>query len=166
MWRGRAVAAWVERGCTLRQREGFSLSYTSWAYSNLTVSSATIAACDSVAVRFSVRNTGAVASDEVAQLYLARADGTGDTNWPELRGFERLHSVAAGGGSASVELLVDAAARSSVRSDGVRVLRPGKYVLYVGGGQPLNDPKFHTSNILSQELEVTGEEEVEVDSCQ
>jgi hypothetical protein len=61
-------------------------------------------------------------------------------------------------------VILNAAARAVVRADGIRVLRPGLFSVYVGGGQPLVDPKFHTSNILIAELSVEGAES-RVDRC-
>ena len=117
----------------------------------------------SITVTFAVRNTGVIVSDEVPQLYLEWETGTGDTNWPELRGFTRLHAVPAGS-SKSVTMLLTSQARAVVREDGVRVLRPGKFTVHVGGGQPLIDPRFHTSNILSAPVFVTGTE-IEANTC-
>ena len=81
---------------------GYGLSYTSWSYSDLVLSSAAIGPCDNITVTFTVHNTGEVPSDEVAQVYLGWPAGAGDTNWPELRGFERIKAVPASG-SAQVQ---------------------------------------------------------------
>ena len=89
--------------------------------------------------------------------------GTGDTNWPELRGFTRLHAVPASS-STSVTMVLTSEARSVVRNDGVRVLRPGTFTVHVGGGQPRIDAKFHTSNILSAPVHVKGTE-IEANAC-
>ncbi|HKW10451.1 MAG TPA: fibronectin type III-like domain-contianing protein, partial [Gemmatimonadaceae bacterium] len=49
---------------------GFGLSYTRFEYSDLRIEPATIASSGSARVTFRVRNTGARAGDEVAQLYV------------------------------------------------------------------------------------------------
>ena len=142
---------------------GYGLSYAQWTYTDIKLSTGSISTCDSITVTFAVRNTGVIVSDEVPQLYLEWETGTGDTNWPELRGFTRLHAVPAGS-SKSVTMLLTSEARAVVRGDGVRVLRPGKFTVHVGGGQPLIDPRFHTSNILSAPVFVTGTE-IEANTC-
>jgi beta-glucosidase len=66
---------------------GHGLSYTTFAYSNLSVHKAT--APGTIEVQFAVRNTGSRAGAEVAQLYLSFPESTGEP--PRLlRGFERV----------------------------------------------------------------------------
>ncbi len=70
---------------------GFGLSYTRFSYSNMKTNQATNGEVD---VAFTIQNTGAVAGDEVAQVYLEKP-----TNAPvsvqfaedALAGFERVH---------------------------------------------------------------------------
>lgn len=50
---------------------GFGLSYTSFAYENMTVTPATIRPGERVTVRLDITNTGDRAGDEVVQLYLS-----------------------------------------------------------------------------------------------
>jgi beta-glucosidase len=49
---------------------GFGLSYTTFAYSNLALSKNTMNMKDSIAVSFTLTNTGQHAGEEVVQLYL------------------------------------------------------------------------------------------------
>jgi Glycosyl hydrolase family 3 C terminal domain. len=69
---------------------GFGLSYTSFIYDHLKLSKTTIHKNESVEVQVTVKNTGKVKSDEVAELYLTHE---GDpTNQPiyALKGFKRI----------------------------------------------------------------------------
>src|SRR6185436_4004870 len=50
---------------------GYGLSYTSFKYGNLKLSSESIAATDTLSVSADVTNSGKVAGDEVALLYLS-----------------------------------------------------------------------------------------------
>jgi beta-glucosidase len=71
---------------------GHGLSYTTFAYSDLTLRAG--AAPGSIEVAFTLRNTGARAGSEVAQLYLGFPDVAGEP--PRLlRGFEHV-ALAAG----------------------------------------------------------------------
>ncbi|MCB9113221.1 MAG: beta-glucosidase BglX [Anaerolineales bacterium] len=69
---------------------GFGLSYTTFEFSNLNVSSAKIKVGESLTVTVDVTNTGKVAGDEVAQLYIHQQYGTDTRPMRELKGFERI----------------------------------------------------------------------------
>ena len=68
---------------------GFGLSYTTFAYDNLAVSSKHMAAGDSVVITFDVTNTGKRAGAEVAQLY-THAQSDIERPLKELKGFARV----------------------------------------------------------------------------
>lgn len=69
---------------------GFGLSYTTFSISDLTLSADSVARNGRVRVSVRVANTGAVAGDEVVQLYLH--DPVASISQPirRLRGFERV----------------------------------------------------------------------------
>lgn len=68
---------------------GFGLSYTTFAYDNLAVSSKHMAAGDSVVITFDVTNTGERAGAEVVQLY-THAQSEIERPLKELKGFARV----------------------------------------------------------------------------
>lgn len=70
---------------------GFGLSYTSFEYSNLRIEPAQMDPAGTASVTFSIRNTGAMAGDEVAQLYVRDMLASVARPVMELRGFERIH---------------------------------------------------------------------------
>jgi beta-glucosidase len=69
---------------------GFGLSYTTFAYSNLRVSSESVNAAGEVTVSVEVKNTGARAGGEVVQMYVKHLDSAVERPLKELRGFERI----------------------------------------------------------------------------
>ena len=69
---------------------GYGLSYTTFEYSNLTISPKAIEPGQEVNVSFTVKNTGSRAGDEVAQLYLTDVVSSVTTYDKVLRGFERV----------------------------------------------------------------------------
>jgi beta-glucosidase len=69
---------------------GHGLSYTSFAFSNLTVSAPQVKIGGTVAVSVDVANTGAVAGDEVVQLYVHQKAGSDSRPVRELKGFRRV----------------------------------------------------------------------------
>lgn len=69
---------------------GYGLSYTTFDYSNLTVSSKSIKDTDSLVVTVDVTNTGKVAGKEVVQLYVGDKESTVFRPVRELKGFEKV----------------------------------------------------------------------------
>lgn len=69
---------------------GHGLSYTEFTYSDLTISQAEVSAQDSVTISVTVQNTGAVAGDEVVQLYLSDPVASVTRPVKALKGFQRL----------------------------------------------------------------------------
>ena len=67
---------------------GHGLSYTTFHYRNLRTSEPTLT--DSIAVSVDVTNAGAVAGDEVVQLYVAFPDSEVERPIQDLRGFRRI----------------------------------------------------------------------------
>ena len=75
-------------------RFGYGLSYSSFAFSNLKLSSTTLGA-DGIDVSIDVKNTSDRAGDEVVQLYTHQSYGSASRPTRELKGFQRV-SLAAG----------------------------------------------------------------------
>ena len=69
---------------------GHGLSYTTFAYSNLKVSPATLSTTGTLTVSIDVKNTGNRPGDEVAQLYIHEVKPTVVRPAEELRGFQRI----------------------------------------------------------------------------
>ncbi len=70
---------------------GYGLSYTTFSYSNIEISSAVIGPCDCFNVTAIVRNTGTMMGDEVAQLYVKQKSQNPVPN-VRLVGFGMPHS--------------------------------------------------------------------------
>jgi len=112
---------------------GYGLSYTTFSYSGLTVPSGAVTAGDPVIAEVKVTNTGHVAGDEVAQLYLSFPSVPG-APLKALRGFQRIHLEP--GASQKVRFELKARDLSMVTEAGEPVVAEGKYAVSVGGGQP------------------------------
>jgi beta-glucosidase len=71
---------------------GYGLSYTTFGYSNFSISKSTISPNDKVTVKVDVKNTGGVDGDEVVQIYVSTPDSPASLQRPikRLRGFKRL----------------------------------------------------------------------------
>ncbi|MGB0123372.1 MAG: glycoside hydrolase family 3 C-terminal domain-containing protein [Silvibacterium sp.] len=73
---------------------GYGLSYTTFGYSHLALSSTKLRADGELAVRFDLKNTGSRAGDEVVQLYVRHLDSKVSRPLEELRAFDRVHLAA------------------------------------------------------------------------
>ncbi|MGH9617018.1 MAG: glycoside hydrolase family 3 C-terminal domain-containing protein [Acidobacteriaceae bacterium] len=70
---------------------GYGLSYTTFKYSNLKISSPTLNSNGQAIVSVKIANTGAVAGDEVVQMYVQYPDSKVSRPREQLRGFQRVH---------------------------------------------------------------------------
>jgi beta-glucosidase len=115
---------------------GYGLSYTRFEYTSGKLSTTELKARDSLAVSAQVKNTGDRDGDETVELYLVPTAIVG-APLRTLVGFEKLHLRK--GQTKTVQLTVAPRQLSLVAPDGSRIIQPGEYKLYLGGGQPSND---------------------------
>lgn len=83
-------ANYVDLPHTPRYPFGFGLSYTTFEYSDLSLSAKEISPDEEVEIAFTVKNTGNMAGDEVAQLYLTDEKASMARPVLELAGFRRI----------------------------------------------------------------------------
>ena len=112
---------------------GYGLSYTKFAYSDLKVPADAVKAGDPLVVEAKVTNTGSVAGDEVAQLYL-NFPAVAGAPLRALRGFKRVHLEP--GESKTVQFELKPRDVSIVTEAGEPIVAEGAYTVSVGGGQP------------------------------
>ncbi len=112
---------------------GYGLSYTTFAYSGLTLPERAVAAGNPVPVDVTVTNTGKLAGDEIAQLYLEFPNVPG-APLKALRGFQRVHLEA--GASQKLHFELQPRDLSMVTEDGTPIIAQGEYEVSVGDGQP------------------------------
>jgi beta-glucosidase len=112
---------------------GYGLSYTSFSYSALTLPATSVNAGDPVLATVTVTNTGKIAGDEVAQLYLKFPSVAGAPR-VALRGFQRVHLEP----GQSVQLHFELKNRDlgMVTEAGQPIIAGGDYTISIGGGQP------------------------------
>jgi beta-glucosidase len=125
---------------------GYGLSYTSFAYSGLKVPNGPVTAGDPVEASVTVTNTGKVAGDEVAELYLNFPKVAG-APLKALRGFQRVHLEP--GASQEVKFELKPRDLGIVTEAGEPIVPEGEFTLTVGGSQPNGD-----SSHLSQNFQV------------
>ncbi len=114
---------------------GFGLSYTHYAYSNLKVDP------NAKSVTFDLRNTGATAGDEIAEVYITLPTSAGEP-FRKLAGWKRVS--LAPGASQTVEIPIDPLYLSTFSTASDSWSRPaGSFVIEVGGSSA--DLPLHTS---------------------
>ena len=111
---------------------GFGLSYSSFKYGPVKLSSESVKAGDGLKATVSVTNTSQIAGDEVVEAYIKSPQPGGPIR--SLVGFDRI-SLAAGE-TKEVSISIDPRSISSVDDAGNRSILAGKYSLTLGGAQP------------------------------
>jgi beta-glucosidase len=114
---------------------GYGLSYSTFAYSHLRLSTSTLKAGNTLTVEAEVKNTGNRDGDEVAELYLVPPQRDGAPRLA-LEGYERVHLKA--GESRVVHFDLQPRQLSLVDANGIRAVRAGTYSVAIGGAQPGN----------------------------
>ncbi|HKR83686.1 MAG TPA: glycoside hydrolase family 3 C-terminal domain-containing protein [Terriglobales bacterium] len=112
---------------------GYGLSYTTFAYKDLSLPKISINAGDVLTAEVTVSNTGKLEGDEVAQLYLSFPKMAGAPR-RALRGFKRVHLKP--GESQRMRFELKDRDLSMVTEAGDPIIAQGKYSLSIGGGQP------------------------------
>lgn len=107
---------------------GFGLSYSSFRYSNLKVDSVAATNAD-IRLSFDVTNTGAMAADEVAQIYLSPTEKSQPLKPIQLQGFGRVSLQPGETKSLSFTLSSQQLGHYDV---GQWVIEPGKFQVKIG----------------------------------
>ncbi|KAK5133586.1 hypothetical protein LTR08_007534 [Meristemomyces frigidus] len=111
---------------------GFGLSYTSFAYSNVTLSSTNVTASDTITATVQLTNNGTRDGAEVVQLYVKDVLASVDVPNLRLRGFEKVMVKAGETVSVGIEVAVG---DLGVWGKGmVYGVEPGQFNVYVGAG--------------------------------
>ena len=114
---------------------GYGLSYTRFAYSNVQLSTAKTAKGKPVEVSATITNTGTVAGEEVAQLYLTHPPVPGQQiPLYSLKGFRRV--LLAPGGSTTVKFTLTPDELALVDAQGHFVQPTGLVKVWVAGSLP------------------------------
>ena len=109
---------------------GYGMSYTTYKYGKLSLSSATMRSGDKVKASLVVTNTGNRAGDEVVQLYIHDKAASIIRPVKELKGFRRIHLEA--GESKTVEFEINEEMLKFYNADLQFVSEPGDFDIMVG----------------------------------
>ena len=124
---------------------GHGLSYTSFEYSDISLSKSTLLPSDSLTVSFTLANTGALAGDEVPQLYLHDLTSSITIYDLLLRGFERVHLEA--GESRRIRMILTPEDFTMLDRQMHEVIEPGEFEVNIGSSSA--DIRLKTSVTIS-----------------
>ncbi len=109
---------------------GYGLSYTTYSYSPVKLSSSTMTAGGKITATATITNTGSRDGDEIVQFYIRDRFASIVRPVKELKGFQRVH--LAKGESKTVSFDIDAATLSFYDNAGKVVLEPGDFDIMIG----------------------------------
>jgi beta-glucosidase len=112
---------------------GHGLSYTKFEYSNLKISE-NLNTGEDIPFSIKIKNAGKIVGEEVVQVYLSNPDTKASEPICKLVGFTRGRFEP--GEEKQFEFTIEARQLSRIDENGNRVLNPGKFIIFVGGGQP------------------------------
>ncbi len=123
---------------------GHGLSYTTFEYSNLQLSSKKITTDGSLTVTVDVKNTGKTKGDEVVQMYIRDEVSSVTRPIKELRGFERI--TLNPGETQKVTFKISPEKLSFYNREMKRVVEPGMFKVQVGGNSvDLTEARFEVT---------------------
>ena len=128
---------------------GYGLSYTTFEYSHLKADAKAKTDAPFVSLSFEVKNTGTVAADEIAQIYLSPTNETQHLNPIQLQGFARVKLQPGETKTVSVKLFTEQFGFYTHQGQRQWNVQPGTFVVKVGAS---------SADIrLQQNIELTGQ---------
>ncbi len=109
---------------------GYGLSYTQFEYSNLKIDPANMKLNERVTISFDIQNIGAMAGDEVVQLYIHDPVASVARPVKELKGFQRIHLNPGEKKSIVLQLMADDLSLWDVNMKWV--IEPGQFDVLIG----------------------------------
>ncbi len=109
---------------------GFGLSYTTFEYSNLKISSKEITENDELVVKVDVKNTGSKIGKEAVQLYLTDMYGSVTRPNKQLKAFEKISLNP--GEVKTVEFKINKQHLSFIGQGNKRIIEPGDFKVTIG----------------------------------
>ena len=129
---------------------GYGLSYTTFNYDKLALP-AKVKKGKEIAVSVKITNTGKIAGEEVAQLYVTNQDKSIKAPLRSLKGFERISLMPGESKTVTFNLLPEDL--SYTTEEGLAAQFTGNVEIAVGGHQP-NEPNASTSNHVAKIIRI------------
>ena len=123
---------------------GYGLSYTTFEYSDVTLSSDQMSVDGTITASVTVKNTGRYDADEVVQLYIRDVVGSISRPVKELKGFQRIHLNAGQSQTITFEITPDLLRFYDYHLD--YIIEPGDFDIMIGPNS--RDVKKKTITVL------------------
>ena len=144
----------AEKDSRIQWPFGYGLSYTTFEYKNLQVNSEAQTTDESVEVTFQIKNTGQVAADEIAQIYLSPTAEGQQIRPIQLQGFARVSLNPGETRTVTTRLYLEQLGFYSHQGERQWNILPGSFTIKVGAsstdirlqsqitikGKPVNKP--------------------------
>lgn len=124
------VSAYIDLKNSPKFPFGYGLSYTSFQYSDLTLSNPKMKSNENIEVTLNISNTGKVAGEEVVQLYLRDKVGSVVRPIIELKDFQKIKLNA--GETKTIKFIIDKEKLSFYNQELEWVAEPGDFDLMIG----------------------------------
>ena len=136
---------------------GYGLKYTDIEYSGETLDRSCASVGDEITISAQVSNNGTYDVNEIVQAYIKHVDALDYEPGFQLKGIQVLRLEA--GETAHAEIKLDNRAFGIITEEGKCVLRPGKYQISIGAGQPdARTQELYGYRTEVLELEISGTE--------
>jgi len=113
---------------------GYGLNYSHIEFYRIYLSEPKIKAGEDIAVTVFLKNKGKYDTKDVVQAYLVDEYATSGVPIRKLATFKKVDLPA--GEEVKVSLVIKAKEMAMIDDEGNRIIEPGRFSLYVGGGQP------------------------------
>ncbi|WP_374163131.1 glycoside hydrolase family 3 N-terminal domain-containing protein [Arcticibacter sp. MXS-1] len=110
---------------------GYGLSYTTFSYSNLKLSQKQMGKNDSISISFTLTNSGKLAGEEVAQLYLRDVVAKPVRPVKELKAFKKV--MLQPGESRTISFTIDKESLSFYNDNLEKITQAGEFEVMIGG---------------------------------
>ncbi|MEP2026251.1 MAG: beta-glucosidase BglX [Reichenbachiella sp.] len=110
---------------------GYGLSYTTFEYSDLSLSSMEMSSNGEITASIKVKNTGKIAGQETVQLYIRDYVGSVTRPVKELKGFEKI--TLKSGEEKEIQFTINNETLSYYRADLSFGSEPGQFAVMIGG---------------------------------
>ena len=134
---------------------GYGLSYTTFEYQNQKVDGEWTTADESIQFSFEVKNTGKMAADEIAQVYLSPANNDIPIRPIQLQGFARVSLQPGESKTVKVKLFTEQFGYYTHQDERQWNIAPGQYVIKVGASSEdirLQQPVTLKGDIVTKPL--------------
>lgn len=120
--------------CKVLYPFGYGLSYTDICYGEAGISSMECDVKDNITVKTKVSNRGSYSVNESVQVYIKHIDAMDYEPGYQLKGISNI--LLAPGETREVEITLNARDFAIITQDGKCIVKPGSYIISIGGSQP------------------------------